>query len=138
MNYTATDLNPSNPFLAAQVPIVQADITDLPWPNESFEVVILSHVLSFVPDDARAMRELRRVVSSDGLVVSEEPYDRARENTYETPPHAPAWPRTVGDGDFFHLYGRDLIGRWERAGFEIQRLHREAGPNNEIIEARPR
>lgn len=101
VNYIATDLNPSNPFLADQVPIVKADITDLPWPNESFEVVILSHVLSVVPDDAKAMRELRRIISSDGFVVNQEPYDPARETTYETPPHTPAWPRTVGDGDFF-------------------------------------
>jgi SAM-dependent methyltransferase len=85
VQYTAADLTPSQSWLADHIAIVQADIADQPWPANSFDVVIVSHVLEMVPDDLRAMRELRRVVADDGVVVSQEPSDRSLAMTDENP-----------------------------------------------------
>lgn len=129
VQYTAADLTPSSAWLATDVPIVQADIADQPWADNSFDVVIVSHVLEFVPDDRRAMRELHRVVTDDGVVISQEPHDPSRETTWEnvTGPRAEPYVRS---------YGRDLIDRWREAGFDVQTFYPEARPDGQIFEAR--
>ncbi|WP_416181183.1 class I SAM-dependent methyltransferase [Chloroflexus sp.] len=33
------------------------DITNIPYPDESFDAILCSHVLEHVPDDRKAMRE---------------------------------------------------------------------------------
>jgi SAM-dependent methyltransferase len=137
VTYTGADLNPSNTWLFADIPLVQADITDQPWPDASFEVVIVSHVLEFVLDDAKAMRELRRVVTSDGMVVSLEPYDPTLDTTYEVPPAVRGSSPIRGDTDYVRLYGSDLMTRWEQAGFELHRIATGARPGDDIFEARP-
>jgi SAM-dependent methyltransferase len=131
VRYTAADLTPSQPWLADKVPIVQADIADQPWPDNSFEVAIVSHVLEFVPDDLRAMRELRRVVSDTGVVISQEPYDSNLETTDEHPAVPSSEP-------VVRTYGRDLISRWREAGFEVQTFPADARPDDRIFEARPK
>jgi SAM-dependent methyltransferase len=129
--YTAADLHPSHSWLAQDFSIVRADITAQPWPDGSFGVVIVSHVLEWVPDDVLAMQELRRVVADDGVVVSQEPNDPSFETTCEN-------PTVTGPEPIVRIYGRDLISRWEHAGFEVQTFHAEAPPDDRIFEARPR
>ncbi len=51
--------------------ISAADITSLPFENESFHHVICSEVMEHIPDDSRAARELVRVLKPGGnLVIS--------------------------------------------------------------------
>ena len=47
-----------------------ADAQELPFPDESFDVVASSLVLNFVPIRARAMSEMRRVVRPGGLIAA--------------------------------------------------------------------
>lgn len=139
VTYTAADLEPGRSTLTHEYPITQADITDQPWPDESFDVVVVSHVLEHVPDDGKAMRELRRVVAHSGVVVSQHPYDPARDVTYEdlsiTSPEERL--RLFGQEDHVRVYGSDLLSRWERAGFAVRALYADSGAGNEIVEARP-
>lgn len=49
----------------------QADATDLPFPEESFDVACCQQALQFVADPAAALREMHRVLVPDGsLAVS--------------------------------------------------------------------
>jgi SAM-dependent methyltransferase len=48
---------------------VRADLTALPFPSGSFDVVIASEVLEHIPDDARAIGEIARVVRPGGRVA---------------------------------------------------------------------
>lgn len=51
--------------------VSQADITALPFENESFDCVICSEVLEHIPEHEKALSELVRVLKPDGhLVVS--------------------------------------------------------------------
>jgi SAM-dependent methyltransferase len=61
-NYLTADLfNPSA--------MVKMDITDIQYPDESFDVIYCSHVLEHVPDDRKAMKEFLRVLKPNGWAV---------------------------------------------------------------------
>jgi len=47
-----------------------ADAQELPFPDESFDVVASALVMNFVPNRARAMSEMRRVARPGGLVAA--------------------------------------------------------------------
>ena len=48
---------------------LKLDVTELDLPDASFDAVLCSHVLEHVPDDARAMRELRRITAPRGFCL---------------------------------------------------------------------
>lgn len=47
----------------------QVDICNLPFPDASFDVVIASHVLHYIRDEASALRSLWRVLSRGGMAI---------------------------------------------------------------------
>jgi ubiquinone/menaquinone biosynthesis C-methylase UbiE len=70
---TATDLNP--PMLAVargkfqpgeNVVFIEADATDLPFSNASFDVVACQFGIMFFPDQDKSFREARRVLAPGG------------------------------------------------------------------------
>lgn len=137
LHYTAADIDPDRPTLARDVVIAKADIAAQPWSDGSFDIAIVSHVLEHVADDAAAIWELRRVLADGGVVVSQHPYDPRRAHTHEDPSiTAPAdRARHFGQFDHVRMYGRDLPDRWRQVGFQVTRLHPEAGPGNDILQA---
>jgi len=51
--------------------VAAGDITNLPFPDASFDLLICAEVMEHIPDDSRAAQELMRVVKPGGrLVVS--------------------------------------------------------------------
>jgi SAM-dependent methyltransferase len=55
------------PELAARIAV--GDLEALAFPDASFDVALLNEVLEHVPDDAAALREVRRVLRPDGRLV---------------------------------------------------------------------
>ena len=100
---------------------VYADITKLPFDTEAFDVIICSHVLEHVPEDSLAMKELNRVLKTDGYALILIPKDKSREKTYEdesiTSPQERA--KEFGQYDHVRVYGRDVVQRFETAGFNV-------------------
>lgn len=47
-----------------------ANIQELPFPDDSFDVVIANHMLYHVPDLAQGLREVRRVLKEDGRFIA--------------------------------------------------------------------
>lgn len=100
---------------------VRMDITAIPEPDESYDVILGSHVLEHVPDDRKAMRELCRVLRRGGWAILQVPLDPARERTFEDPTiTAPGdRERLFGRHDHVRVYGRDYGARLEEAGFRV-------------------
>ncbi len=116
LRYVTTDLDP------AQTVDLRLDVTALDLPDGAFDAVICSHVLEHVPDDARAMRELRRVTAPDGFALVMVPLALDRETTYEDPSiTAPDdRRREFLQHDHVRLYAPDIADRLRNAGFAVE------------------
>src|SRR6056297_377931 len=65
MNYTACDIDASR---YRHIPgAVTADLTCTPFNDNSFDIVICSHVLEHIPDDRAAMAEILRIMKTGGM-----------------------------------------------------------------------
>ena len=99
------------------------DITDLKDADDTYDVILCSHVLEHIPDDGQAMRELRRVLKPDGWAVLQVPLDSSRATTYEdfsiTDPKERE--KAFGQHDHVRVYGNDYEDRLVRAGFQVKR-----------------
>ena len=99
--------------------MVRMDITDIHYPDESFDVIYCSHVLEHVPDDRKAMGEFHRVLKQDGWAILLVPI--TAEETVEDPSVTdPAERlRRFGQEDHVRRYGPDYRERLEEAGFSV-------------------
>ncbi len=120
------DNNPLIDYISADLYAPNAkqkiDITDIPYADNSFDVILCSHVLEHIPDDHRAMRELRRVLKPEGWALLQVPIDHRRATTFEDPSITdPAErERLFGQHDHVRWYGRDYATRLVKSGFEVR------------------
>lgn len=105
-DYVTADLNPGAAMVAA-------DITRLPFPDDSFDAILCIHVLEHVDDDRAAVAELRRVLRPGGWAAVMVPIDLDRATTHEDPSVTSPEDRRreFWQHDHVRLYGRDLAGR---------------------------
>jgi SAM-dependent methyltransferase len=115
LDYVGADL--SSPLAA-----VKMDVTDIPFEDESFDVVLCVHVLEHVSNDMRALSEILRILRRGGWAIIQTPVDKAREHTFEdTRATSPTdRERLFGQDDHVRVYGRDFPARLERAGFHVK------------------
>lgn len=108
--------------LASPVAMMRMDITDLTFPDDSFDCILCYHVLEHIPDDSAAMRELRRVLKPNGWAILQSPVYRNRATTYEDSciVHPVDRERAFGQSDHVRIYGADYFQRLEDAGFRVR------------------
>jgi SAM-dependent methyltransferase len=98
-----------------------ADLTATPFADSAFDIVICSHVLEHVPDDAAAFSEILRILAPGGRVLLLVPFALDGAGTDEDPALADPAERNrrFGQWDHVRLYDRDdFLARMARAGFE--------------------
>ena len=77
LNLTGIDLSPEMLALAGaraqqagrEVELLEADAQNLPFPDECFDTVLCTYALCSVPDDARVVSEMGRVLKPDGRLI---------------------------------------------------------------------
>lgn len=108
------------------------DICAIPHPDDTFDVILCSHVIEHVPDDRKAMAELYRVMKPGGWGLIEVPFDAKRSETLEDPNITTDEERVrvYGNKGHLRLYGLDFPDRLRAVGFvvTVHRYSRELGP----------
>ncbi len=112
LDYTTADLRRRHAM-------VKADITDLQFPDETFDVLYCSHVLEHVPDDRQGIRECCRVLKRTGWALILVPI--TARSTFEDPSITDPKERERVFGLAGHLrrYGPDFADRLREAGFVV-------------------
>ncbi len=107
---------------------VRVDVTGIEFPDDSFDVVLCNHVLEHVPDDRRALRELRRVLAPGGWASLCVPVLNAPPVTDEDPEITDPRERErrFGQHDHVRRYGQDYVDRLSDAGFEPEVVQMES------------
>lgn len=90
-------------------------------PAASLDVVFANHVLNMVPDDRRAMNEIRRILKPSGLAIVPVPLDVPGTGMKEVAPDSTADERVdkFNDAAMFRAYtGAEYTRRLRAAGLE--------------------
>ncbi|MEZ0471428.1 glycosyltransferase family protein [Luteimonas salinilitoris] len=106
--------------LCSEHVMVKMDLTDIQYPDESFDAIVCSHVLEHIPDDAKAMREMFRILTPGGIAVIQVPV--YGETTYEDFSITSEEGRLAAFGQRDHVrkYGRDIAERLAGAGLRVR------------------
>ncbi len=115
---------------------IKADITNLPFEDNSFDVIFCNHVLEHIPDDTQAMKELFRVMKPGGWGVFQIPIDENRSETFEDDSITDPDERTriFGQYDHVRVYGTDYYDKLRAAGFKVKVVDYTKNLSNEAIE----
>lgn len=126
---------------------VKMDIHEIPFEENTFDVIFCNHVLEHVEDDIKAMQEMLRVLKPGGWAILQVPFFfPLNEDTYEDKSiTSPAdREKAFGQDDHVRLYGKDYANRLASAGFKVveekmvmelpeEKVARFALPKDEII-----
>ncbi len=118
IDYTTTDLN-------SPIADVKADICNLPFADNSYDVILCNHVLEHIPDDTKAMQELYRVMKPNGWGIFQIPQDLNRETTFEDDSITDKKERAkiFGQYDHVRIYGRDYFDKLRSIGFKVEEVN---------------
>lgn len=114
IDYLTADLNSASAM-------VKMDITEIDYPDQSFDVIICNHVLEHIIDDSRAMSELRRVLKSGGWGILQVPISLSLAQTYEDFSITDPTEReqVFGQSDHVRIYAIDYLDRLKESGFQV-------------------
>jgi SAM-dependent methyltransferase len=104
---------------------VKANILNLPFDDNSFDIIFCNHVLEHIEDDKKAMQELYRVLKPGGMGIFQIPQDYSREKTYEdfTLKSPSERAQHFGQYDHVRVYGKDYFDRLRAVGFKVNEVN---------------
>lgn len=111
------------------------DITDIKYPDNYFDLIICSHVIAHVPDELKALQELKRVLATSGEAII---MTYVNPDSFETIDHnwinTPALRKEhYGEPDCLRLHGGDFKIRLEKIGFKVEQIDYRSQLGNELI-----
>lgn len=129
LDYTTTDLN-------SPLADIKADICNLPFENDSFDIILCNHVLEHIPDDTKAMQELYRILKPGGMGVLQIPQDLTRKSTFEDDSITDKKERAkiFGQYDHVRVYGLDYFDKLRSIGFKVEEVDYTSNFSEEEID----
>lgn len=129
LDYTTTDL-------LSPIADVKADICNLPFEDNTYDVILCNHVLEHIPDDTKAMQELYRVMKVGGMGIFQIPQDLKRTTTFEDDAITDKKERAkiFGQYDHVRVYGLDYFDTLRSIGFRVEEVDYTTSLSAEAIE----
>jgi SAM-dependent methyltransferase len=129
LDYYSADINPDYADL-------QIDITDIPFPDDTFDYIICAHVLGYVPDEKKAVEEMYRVLKPDGIVLVQTLMNLDNPHTFETPDADTPAKRLqyYSEDDVIRLHGMDVAERLQAGGFLVETIDYRKAMGEEIYQ----
>ena len=111
--YTTTDLH-------SPLAEIKADLFELPFQDNYYDLILCNHVLEHIPEDQKAMQEMYRVLKPGGTLIAQVPLEENRTQTFEDNSITDKATRTeiFGQYDHVRIYGTDYYTRLESVGFD--------------------
>lgn len=118
LDYTTCDLN-------SPIADIKADIQNLPFEDNSFDVIFCNHVLEHVDDDKKALRELFRIMKPGGWGIFQVPIRYQLDKTFEDSTITDRKERIEKFGQYDHVrvYGMDYYDILESIGFKVEKVN---------------
>ena len=101
------------------------NVLNIPFEDNYFDLIICNHLLEHVPNDFDAMKELYRVLRSNGKAILQVPISKNSKTTIEDFSVTDSKERETMFGQFDHvrIYGQDYSDRLNSVGFKIERIN---------------
>lgn len=117
LGYVSADLD-------SPLAMLHFDIQDIPFKAATFDAVLCGHVLTEVPDDRLAMREMKRVLKPGGWAIVMAAVEPDRAETYEDPSitDPEARRRAFLEPHNVRVYGTDFADRLAEADFDVEAI----------------
>ena len=131
IDYYPVDINPKR-YKKNKINIREkVNMENIPYEDNTFDFIYNSHVLEHVPDDIKAMGQLRRVLKEDGICLVTIPLfniPKTLENEeYNTPELR---LKHYGQKNHLRKYGNDFKNRLESVGFDVEEVEPKDIENN--------
>lgn len=129
LDYTTTDL-------FSPLADVKADICNLPFEDNQYDIILCNHVLEHIPDDTKAMHELYRVLKPGGMGIFQIPQDLLRATTFSDDSITDKKERAKVFGQYDHVrvYGRDYFEKLRSIGFRVVEEDYTTRIKSELVE----
>jgi SAM-dependent methyltransferase len=129
LEYTTTDLN-------SPLADVKADICQLPFGDDAFDMILCNHVLEHIPDDTKALQELFRVLKPGGMGIFQVPQELDRAHTFEDHSITDRKQRAAIFGQYDHVrvYGRDYFDKLRSVGFIVKEVDLTSSLGDKLVD----
>jgi SAM-dependent methyltransferase len=98
------------------------DVQNLPYTENTFDLVICNHVLEHVYDEEKGMKEIHRVLCRGGTAILQVPISPILEKTISDPSitDEKILEERFGQKDHVRLFGMDYASKLESCGFVVE------------------
>ena len=102
-NYVSIDLK-------SPLADIKANVYNLPFEENYFDLILCNHVLEHIEDDYKALNELHRVIKNKGTLIAQVPIDKNLKKTFENKEIMNPKERNKYYGQYDHVrvYGLDF------------------------------
>ncbi len=101
------------------------NILNIPFIENTFDLIICNHLLEHIPNDIDAMSEIFRVLKTGGTAILQVPISETLEKTFEdfTITNPTDREKFFGQFDHVRIYGQDYSDRLRSIGFKVNRVN---------------
>lgn len=102
--------------------VILMDVTNIPYKNNEFDIIICNHVLEHIIDDKKALSEIFRVLKPNAWAMLQVPISLKLDKTFQDDTIITPKDREKYYGQFDHvrIYGKDYKQKLEEAGFKVE------------------